>query len=467
MRAHAKAFLDDVKARPNSPEAAVAHRTVGGTHWFAGEYSAGRDHLERALALFEPGRDDELAFRFGYDAGVVAMVHLAFVLWPLGDVKRAVSLIGDAQARSQVFPMSRREHANMHAAMFELMRSDASRAAPYANELAQLTREHELPMWRAYASFLEGFARSEGGAPRGGLEEMRSGAELLREKNVVTYDGLIKIALAEAEALAGDFDRAVVILDDALAASERTGHRAFDAELHRVRGEMLLKRGPANSATAEEALRTAVAIAEQQSARSFCLRAGLALAKLYQSTARPVEAHAVLTPALEGFSPTPEMPEIAEAQALLAALAETDEVKAESTQRERRLHLQTAYGQAMMWAKGFSAEETKAAFSRAMELTAKTDDFAERFAAAHCSMDFGFLRGELRSAREMAISFLREAEDTVRVVEAGVARRGLALACYRPANSSRRGPIASGRSRPANLSASGRRANGSTTTRAP
>ncbi len=431
MRAHAKAFLDDVKARPNSPEAAVAHRTVGGTHWFAGEYSAGRDHLERALALFEPGRDDELAFRFGYDAGVVAMVHLAFVLWPLGDVKRAVSLIGDAQARSAgLSHVATRVHANMHAAMFELMRSDASRAAPYANELARLTREHELPMWRAYASFLEGFARSEGGAPRGGLEEMRSGAELLREKNVVTYDGLIKIALAEAEALAGDFDRAVVILDDALAASERTGHRAFDAELHRVRGELLLKRAPADSAMAEEALRTAVAIAEQQSARSFCLRAGLALAKLYQSTARPAEAHAVLAPALEGFSPTPEMPEIAEAEALLAALAETDEVKAASTQRQRRLHLQTAYGQAMMWAKGFSAEETRAAFSRATELTAKTDNFAERFAAAHFQWTLAFLRGELRSARELESSFLKEAEDTVRVVEAGVARRGLALACY-------------------------------------
>ena len=67
------------------------------------------------------------------------------------------------------------------------------------------------------------------------------------------------------------------------------------------------------------------------------------------------------------------MPEIAEAQALLAALAETDEVKAAEAQRQRRLHLQTAYGQAMMWSKGFAAEETRAAFARAAELTAKTD----------------------------------------------------------------------------------------------
>jgi predicted ATPase len=81
---------------------------------------------------------------------------------------------------------------------------------------------------------------------------------------------------------------------------------------------MLLKQNPANSAAAEEAFLTAIAVAKQQGARSFELRAALALAKLYQSTARLTEAHAVLAPTLEGFAPTPEMPEIAEAQALLA-----------------------------------------------------------------------------------------------------------------------------------------------------
>ena len=157
---------------------------------------------------------------------------------------------------------------------------------------------------------------------------MRRGAELLREQKVRTFDGLAKITLAEAEARAGDIDRALAILDETLATSERTGDRKFDAELHRVRGEMLLKRDPANPAAAEEALLTAIAVSKQQSTRSFELRAALSLARLYQSTGRPVEAHAVLAPALEGFAPTPEMPEIAEAQALLAALAETEEVKA-------------------------------------------------------------------------------------------------------------------------------------------
>jgi hypothetical protein len=82
----------------------------------------------------------------------------------------------------------------------------------------------------------------------------------------------------------------------------------------------MLKRDSANPAPAEEAFLTALAIAQQQNARSFGLRAAISLAKLYQSTGRPVEAHAVLAPALEGFSPTPEFPEIEEALASLASL---------------------------------------------------------------------------------------------------------------------------------------------------
>jgi predicted ATPase len=168
--------------------------------------------------------------------------------------------------------------------------------------------------------FLEGWASTANDTPGRGLDGMRRGVEQLREQNILPFDGLLKIALAEAEAAAANLDRALAVLDEALAASDRMGFRAFEAELHRVRGEMLLKRDPANQARAEEALQTAIAVAKRQGTRSFELRAALALAKLYQATARPVEAHDILAPALEGFAPTPEMPEIAEAQSLLVAI---------------------------------------------------------------------------------------------------------------------------------------------------
>ena len=99
MRAHAEAFLNDVEARPDSPEAGVAHRAAGITCWFAGDYREARDQLQRALTLFEPGRDDDLAFRFGLDPGVAAMGWLAIALWPLGNVDRAISLIDQMQTR--------------------------------------------------------------------------------------------------------------------------------------------------------------------------------------------------------------------------------------------------------------------------------------------------------------------------------------------------------------------------------
>ena len=93
MRAHAAAFVATSRRDPTRPRPASRIESQGITHWFAGEFVEARDHLERALALFQPGRDDDLAFRFGPDPGVAAMAYLAFALWPLGEVDRAVSLI--------------------------------------------------------------------------------------------------------------------------------------------------------------------------------------------------------------------------------------------------------------------------------------------------------------------------------------------------------------------------------------
>jgi tetratricopeptide (TPR) repeat protein len=144
MRAQAAAFLSEVEASPDSPEACVAHRAAGITHWFAGEYREARDQFERALALFQPGRDDDLAFRFGADPGVAAMLYLAIALWPLGDVARAISLIDHMQTRmANLTHVGTHAYGKMHAAMFELMRGDHARAAPNAFDLARLAHEYD------------------------------------------------------------------------------------------------------------------------------------------------------------------------------------------------------------------------------------------------------------------------------------------------------------------------------------
>ena len=246
MRTHAAKFLADVEAKPDSPEAGVAHRCAGTTHWFAGEYGEARDHLELALALFQPGRDDDLAFRFGQDAGVAAMADFgAGHFGQLGDVDRATSLMNRVEERiASLTHVGTIAFGRFHLAAFELRRGDRLRAAPHALELARITRENDLPLFRAFALFFEGLATLDSGTPGGGLEGMRLGAELLRERNALVFDGLLKIALAEAERLAGDPDRAIAIIDEALATCERAHYRAFEAELHRVCGEMLLPRSP-------------------------------------------------------------------------------------------------------------------------------------------------------------------------------------------------------------------------------
>ena len=431
MRAHAAAFLSDVEARPNSPEAGVAYRLAGITYWFAGEYREARDHLERALALFQPGRDDELTFRFGLDPGVAVMVNLANASWPLGEVDCAISLIDRMEARLADFTHGGLlAFGRMYSALFDLMRGDHARARPKAFELARLAREHELTMYGAFGAFLEGWVTAASGAVGGGLADMRRGVELLRDQNVRHFDGLVKIALAEAEARAGDPARAIAILDDALATCDRMGNRAFEAELHRTRGEILVRRDPGIPAPAEEAFLTAIAVAKQQGTRSFELRAAFSLAKLYQSTGRPAEAHAVLAPALEGFAPTPEMPEIAEAQALLTALAATDEVKGAAARRQRLMQLHVAYGNALIAVRGYGAPETTEAFARARELAAGDKDAPERLSADYGLWVGSLTRGDLPLMRAHLAHFLNDVEARPDLPEAGVAHRAAGVTSW-------------------------------------
>jgi len=100
-------------------------------------------------------------------------------------------------------------------------------------------------------------------------------------------------------------------------AGDRDG---FEAEMHRVRGDLLLKRHPPDAVAAEAAFTRAIEIAGGQQTRSFELRAALALAKLYQATGRGEAARQLLAPALAGFTEGPELPEVAEANRLLASL---------------------------------------------------------------------------------------------------------------------------------------------------
>ena len=276
MRAHAAAFLSDVEARPDSPEAGVAHRAAGITCWFAGEYREARDHFERALALFQPGRDDDLAFRFGHDPGVAAMAYLAIASWPLGEVDRAISLIDRMQTR--IAGLITRWHARAWKNARGHVRIDAWRPTRAPRRTPSSLPGSRVSMTCpcfARSAFSPGLGdrcerrarqRARGHAPR-----RRAAARTERPE----FRRALEDCAGRGRSPGGRSDRAVAILDEALATCDRTGYRAFEAELHRARGEILLKRDPANPAPAEEAFLAAIAVAKQQGTRSFDLRAAL------------------------------------------------------------------------------------------------------------------------------------------------------------------------------------------------
>jgi predicted ATPase len=201
-----------------------------------------------------------------------------------------------------------------------MLRGDPEAVMRTAKIPLGLGREHGMAQFLAFGDVHANWTRARLGDRESGMTGLREAvAGYLGQGNKV-YAPLFQGRLAELEAEGNGADGALQRLAEALALANETGEHWTDALLHCLRGEILLKRDPANTAPGEEAFLAAIAVAQAQKAKSFELQAALALGRLYQSTGRPADADAVLAPALEGFSPTPEMPEIAEAQTLLAAL---------------------------------------------------------------------------------------------------------------------------------------------------
>jgi predicted ATPase len=312
-----------------------------------------------------------------------------------------------------------------------LFRHNPEAVANYSQALADIVSRYDLPaLWVGYAVFFQGWAKSSDGAERSGLADMRRGLAISREQGRNWLLPSLEAALAEAEACAGVTDAGLRRLDDASAELERTEQHWYQAEVHRIRGEILLKRDPADTVAAERALQTAIAIAQSQKAGSFELRAALSLPKLYRAANRDADAHAVLAPAVEGFPPTEQFPELAEAQALLSALSESDAVKGVAALRQRRVHLQIGLGNALVWAKGYQAPETSAAFARARELASCEEDASERF-SAYYGLWVGHLNGcEPAPVRELAELFLREATARSDCPEIVIAHRISGVTCF-------------------------------------
>jgi class 3 adenylate cyclase/predicted ATPase len=316
----AEAFLREAERAARTTECGFGRRLLGHTCLWQGDFIEAQSNLVEALNIYDPERDREARFRFGADTGAIARALLAITKWQLGEVGPARAFIEEAVAHAiGTDHLPTLVNAYLWKAHFETVRGDAGAARRDAEIVVKLSQENALTSNAARGALHSAWASARPDGHQAGVMELRQALAAYTDQGnkflVPFFQGL----LAEIEAQ-GDAEGALNRIDEALALADETGEHWSDAFLHRLRGEILLKRDPANTAPAEEAFLTAIAVAQQQKARSFELRAALHLARLYNSTSRSADAHAVLASALDGFSPTPEFPEIAEAQALLAAL---------------------------------------------------------------------------------------------------------------------------------------------------
>ena len=215
---------------------------------------------------------------------------------------------------SMGYPLLFRSH-------LEVLRGDAAAARRSAEALESCAREHGMTLWRRWAALSSAWARGRLYDPAAAAAEFRRELAACSDQGATINMAFFQALLAQLETDTNGAETALKRIDDALALANQDRNRCYLSFIHRLRGEILLKRDPSNSAPPEEAFRTAIDVARRQGARSLGLQAALALAKLLRATGQTEEAHAILAPALEGFSPTPEMPEIAEALALMERVA--------------------------------------------------------------------------------------------------------------------------------------------------
>jgi predicted ATPase len=322
MRTMAELFLREAAARPNCPETLIAHRTFGFTCWYFGDFAGAHQHFQKTIELYDQTQHGDFANRFGQDPRANAKIGDALTLYVLGRIDEALRLanraLADAESATHVPTM---RQALQFAALLGLVRCNPEAVATYSQALADTVSRYDLAaLSGGFALFFQGWAKWSDGFSEPRFAKMRRGLAIAREQGRNWFLPSLEAALAEAEASAGEIDAGLRRLDDALAELEHTQSRWYEAEIHRIRAAILLKRDPTDTAAVEQSLQTAIAIARSQKARSFELRAALSLAKLYRAADRDADAHAVLAPAAEGFPPTRQFPELTEAQALLSAL---------------------------------------------------------------------------------------------------------------------------------------------------
>jgi adenylate cyclase len=289
-------------------ELLLAHACAGAALYFQGEFSRSLHQLEQANPLYDFEAHAPLAHTLGVDRGVFSRAYASSCHVHLGHPDRGLAICQEAVAlaRRVKHPLSL-AMALAFAAATHWLRREPGLAQERADEAIALAEGLGFPTWLAYAR-----------AFRGSVAEIQQAlAELARIRFRVVSG--VFVMLAEACWKVGGHDDAVGALGLGMARAQETGAHASDAELQRLRAEILLDQGGPPE-EAEDLLRRALEIARAQEARWYELRAATSLARVLRDRGRRDEARALLQPLYDWFTQGFDTQDLREAKALLDEL---------------------------------------------------------------------------------------------------------------------------------------------------
>src|SRR5215471_7443087 len=288
---------------------ALANRFMGQILWVMGAFVDARFHLERTIELCAANQETITSYRkFGADDQVTALSALSRTLLILGYPEQAAAVAGQALARARSLGLAfTTVFALDGEALLGALGADLKRAAAYADEAMALSIEHSFADYEQRARFIQGALSAKSGDPQRGIELMHSAIAAIEHTNSGNRRTLYLGHSAAAHASLGQPEVALDLLDEAIQTADKINERFFEAELHRLRGEIFLTLG--RRGEAEAGLRRALTIAQQQQARWWELRAATTLAKHWQDEGKHREAYSLLQPVygwfVEGLDTTP------------------------------------------------------------------------------------------------------------------------------------------------------------------
>ncbi|HEX6113924.1 MAG TPA: hypothetical protein VFZ10_16595, partial [Geminicoccaceae bacterium] len=300
----------------------VGHRSLAVSLLFNGQLLPALSHFERTLELYDPAYRAAPVYWIGPDTRVACLIFTALILlfrgYPDQATMRSREALAAAYELNHAFTTSQALYLTC---WFHQVLRQPRVVEARARTLMKLATDHGLSAWAANGAVLYGWAVAEGGAVEAGLAELRHGLKTTEAMGVQQHTPGFLGLLAGLHLGTKNFGEALQALDEALARVDRLEERWFEADLLRLKGEALLNVQSDQSAEAEACFHQALAVARDQGAHLWELRAATSLARLWRDQGRRAEAHDLLAPIYGWFTEGFDTADLKDAKALLYELA--------------------------------------------------------------------------------------------------------------------------------------------------